>query len=255
MPVVSNQKVTTLPAGLEITAGNISGLETTGRKGKNEAVEQLYETVWAGGGVREMMYANPLEEATGQTIKVASDAPQDNAGGSGAARRVRIKGLGPNGVYQEENIDMNGTTQVESNLFWTMVDQIQVNKTGSGGGTNYGIITAYANDGTTPLAVITVGEGFGGGAFTTCGAGKALYITGFNASAIGEAEVSIFYNKGGRGWAQRQTTFLKDSAQYYSSQSPIRLEAGDSIEIRARALTSPEGAKVVAVLEIVVEDN
>ena len=253
MPVVSTQKVTVLPAGIEVAAGNITALTNTGRKGINELVGQSNETIMHQGDIRAELYANPLAEATGQQLKVVSTSDNDTDGGGGHARRVRLTGLGPNAEYQEEFVPLNGTTQVTTTLYWTVVELVQVVKVGAGGDVNDGDIIVYANDGNWEQTRIKAGEGSGGGAYAVCAAGKALYITGFNASVIGQCEVSIFFKRAGKGWVQRQNTFLQNASQYYQAASPIRLEAGDSVEIRARSLDE-NNAKVCAVLEMVSED-
>ena len=254
MPVISNSKVTVLPAGVEIAAGNVSGLTNTGRSGQNTAVGTGYETVSRLGGTRNELYSNPLAEGTGQQVKLVSSSDDDKNQGSKAARRVLIRGLGPNGVAQDEAVAMNGTTQVTSNSYWTAVEQIIVVLVGSANDVNTGTITCYANDGTTALVQMDAGEGAGSGAFVYCPADKNMYMTQFFATAIEQAEVGVFMRRAGKGWGQRQTMFLKDNALNYKSELPIQLREGDTLEVRAKRLGSTD-AKVCVDLQIATEDK
>ena len=254
MPVISNTKVTMLPNGIEIAAGNISGIKNSGYSGQNTAVGTSYEAVTRLGGTRNELYSNPCNESTGQTIKVKSSSTSDVNNGGGNARRVKIKGLGPDGVEQDENINLNGTNLVESTLNFTAVEKVIVNKVGSGGNTNAGDITVYANDGTTALIQSAAGEGTGGGAFGYCPAGKNLYLTQFFVSSIEEAEVGVFSRKFGTAFGVRQTMFLKDGSGNYVSEAPIQLTPGDSFEIRAKRLRSTD-AKVSVDVQVFLEDQ
>ena len=253
MAMVSQQKVTVLPTGLEISAGNISGLENTGRTGQNTAVGATYETITRLGGTRNEISTNPLTEDTGEQIKIASSSASDANSGSSNARRVKVRGLGPNAVAQEENIFLNGTNQVTSSSYWTAVETVTVNRVGSGGDANAGDITVYRNDGTTALIKMDAGEGIGGGAFMYCPAEKNAYPTQFFTSCIGEAEVGIFIRRGNNlAFGQRQTILLKDNAQNYVSESPQQLRPGDCIEIRGKRLGDTD-AKVSVDMQMVIE--
>ena len=252
MPVISTQKVTVLPAGMEIAAGNVSDLINSSASGQNTAIGSSYETVSRLGGIRNELYKYPLQEDTGQQIKLVSTSTTDNNSGGDAARKIMIRGLGPNAVEQVEVLPINGTTQVTSNMYWTAVEILLVHQTGSGGDTNAGDITAYANDGTTALVQMATGEGLGSGAFKYCPAGKNVYLTQFFASAINEAEIAIFSRRNNKGWQARQTIFLKDNAQNYVSELPIQLREGDAMEVRAIRLGDTD-AKVSVDFQVAVE--
>lgn len=252
MAVISTQKVTMLPAGIEVAAGNISDLTNSGASGQNTAISTAYETVHRLGGIRNELYRYPLQEDTGQQIKVASTSADDTNSGSKACRTVKIRGLGPNAVEQQENINMNGTTQVTSQLYWTAVEQVQVHKIGSQNDVNEGDITVYANDGTTALVQMAAGEGLGSGAFKYCPAGKQIYLTQIFASSIEEAEVAIYTRRNGKGWRAQQTMFLKDNAQNYVSELPVALREGDCTEVRAIRLGSTD-CKVSVDFQVAVE--
>lgn len=252
MAMISQQKVTVLPTGVEVAAGNISGLTSEGRTGQNTAVGATYESVDRIGGTRAELYANPFTESTGQTVKVVSTSTDDTNSGSAHARRVKITGLGANGVFQQENINLNGTNVVTSSLNYTAIEKIIVNKVGTGGNTNAGTLKVFANDGTTELVRADIGEGFGGGAFMYVAAGTNAYPSQFFASCIGEAEIGIFVRKQGGAYGQRQTMLLKDNAQNYVSEAPFQLIPGDTLEVRAKRLDSTD-AKVSVDIQIVVE--
>lgn len=253
MAMISNTKVTMLPAGVEVSAGNISGLASKGRSGQNTAVGATFETVTRLGGIRNELFKNPVTETTGEKVKVKSTSTSDDNTGSGNARRVKIQGLGPEGVVQEENLFMDGTTLVESTLFYTAVNRVLVNRVGSGGDSNAGTITVYKSDGTTALLQMDPGEGAGGGAFYYVPAGKNAYPGQIFASAVEDAEVAIFVRKQGSAYSQRQTIFLKNNAQNYVTEAPVQLVPGDTMEIRAKRLGSTDAK--VSVDVIVFEED
>ena len=252
MALQSQQKVTVLPTGVEIAAGNVSGVLTEGRTGQNTAVGATYESVDRLGGSRNELYTNPVTETTGQTVKVKSSSANDTNSGSAHARRVKIKGLGPLGVAQEENIFLNGTALVESTNNYTAIERVIVNRVGSGGDSNDGNISVFANDGTTELIRADAGEGLGGGAFYYVPSGKNAYPSQFFVSVIEDAEVGIFVRRQGGAYGQRQTILLKNNASNYVSEAPYQLVPGDTLEVRAKRLGSTD-AKVSVDIQIVTE--
>jgi hypothetical protein len=252
MAMISQSKVTVLPTGVEVAAGNISGLKSEGRTGQNTAVGATYESVDRIGGTRNELYVNPVTEATGQTVKIKSTSTDDTNSGSANARRVKIKGLGPNGVEQEENIFLNGTAFVTSSSNWTAIERVIVNRVGSGGDSNAGAIGVFKNDETTELLRADAGEGMGGGAFMYVPAGKNAYPSQFFVSVIEDAEVGIFVRRQGGAYGQRQVILLKNNAANYVSEAPYQLIPGDTVEVRAKRLGSSD-AKVSVDIQIVTE--
>ena len=108
MPVISNSRVSTIPAGLELSAGRLDNASLANTSGLNPTVGASLETVHLPGGI-----INRLSAA--EQLKVSSTDANDKNAGSGAARRVRITGLGSDGAYLTEDLNLdgsNGTTQV-----------------------------------------------------------------------------------------------------------------------------------------------
>ena len=252
MSVISTQKVTNLPAGLEVKAGNISGLDGTGRTGSNTAVGATFEQLNELGGTRNELYTNPAAEDTGQQVKVICASDNDTNSGGAHARRVQLRGTGPLGVYQQENIDLAGTGTATSTLYWTSVSSMRVNKIGGGGDTNFGNITLFANDGTTALMRMDAGDGSAGFAGTYGESGKRIFISQIFATAIGEAEVAIFTRRAGKGWVKKQTLFLNNNSMNYVSEVPGVLENGDAVEARAKRLNDTD-AKVNVDFQFFIE--
>ena len=252
MAVISTQKVTNLPAGLEVQAGNISGLAGAGRPGSNTAVGATFEQLNELGGTRNELYVDPSAEGTGQQIKVKSASTDDTNSGSGHARRVKVIGTGPLGVELEENINLNGTAAVTSAGFFTSVTAVSVNKIGSGGSVNAGNITVFANDGTTALIQMDAGDAQGAFAGVYGISGKKIYISQLFATAIESAEVAVFQRNAGKGFVKKQTLFLNNNAFNYVSEVPLVIENGDCVEVRAKRLGSSD-AKVNADLQVFIE--
>lgn len=258
MPIASSQKVTTLPSGIELAAGQITSLSNAGGSGTNTAVGAVYETVHNLGGIRNELYANYLNEDTGQTLKISSSSTSDTNSGSGAARKVQIRGTGPNGEYLQENVNLNGTTAVETTNAFTSVNRFFVTAVGSGGSTNVGDLTLYKNDGTTALMKCDADTGSAVGAFYYVPAGEQAYLTQIYANAINDCEVTMFVRKYSTNanapgaWQRRYTMVLNNNGMVYDVLNSFRLNAGDTIEIRAKRLGSTD-AKVNADISLVRE--
>ena len=250
----NSQKVTLMPHGIELASGTINNLGITGQSGTNTAVGAAYEIVQNLGGTRNELYKFPLNESTGQQLKIVSTSTDDTNSGSGATRQVRIRGLGPAGVEQVAQYNMNGTTVVTTTDYWTAVNQIQSHKVGSAGDTNAGDIKLYANDGSTELLRMEAGTGTGAGAFLYVAKDQTNYLTQLYCNAINEAEVTMFVRRhtegSNRGFQTKYTVVLKDSGIVYDVLNSFQLREGDCIEIRAKRLDSTD-AKVNADISLV----
>ncbi len=129
MPVSGGMRVTPLPSGLELSAGAIDKLELRGTSGINSAVGASLETICTQGGIRNLL-------TSAEQLKIKSSSADDTNSGSGHARRVKIKGIDGSGVEQEENVNLNGTAAVTTVNSYRHINDIFVNKVGSGGDVN-----------------------------------------------------------------------------------------------------------------------
>ena len=143
-------------------------MSTVNKFGKNTDIDtgSTPEDVWDGGGLWVPPTAARIHD-------VASSNAADTSAGTGA-RTVRIYGLDSNWELQEEDITMNGTTNVPTAAAYTRVFRAQVLTAGSGD-VNAGDITITAQTDSTVTAQITAGKGQTLMAIYTVPAGKTGY--------------------------------------------------------------------------------
>tara|TARA_R100000734_G_C3308666_1_gene99295 strand:+ start:442 stop:1194 length:753 start_codon:yes stop_codon:yes gene_type:complete len=238
MPVSAGMRVTPLPSGLELSAGTIDKLSLQGTSGINPAVGATLETVCTQGGLRNLL-------SSAEQLKIKSNSANDTNGGSGHARRVKIKGIDANGAEVEENVNLNGTAAVTTTNSYRHVNNVFVNKIGSGNYTNTGVISVSNNADDTVLYEIAAGEGQQQSASYAIPADTNAYITTFMMSSTGPAQVSIWLNKAPdtAPFKQVVTTIVGVGAPAtYQLPNPFQIPAGGIIEFRAKRLGSSDVA-------------
>ena len=254
MPMNQGQRVSTLPEGLEATAGRIEKITVQQKSGWNAVVGTTTETIHPGGG----LVTRP--DSAGELLKVSSSNALDKNAGSGACRRVRITGFAADGTALEEDLNMDatdGTTPVTTTNSFAHVTNFQVQKTGSGGDFNAGDITLYLNDGTTAISVIKAGQNADLQAAWTMTGTQTGFITSFTASTDEPAYISIWGGSPGKSWLQQFRMLLPAAGTYtYQLTNPIKLGAPDVFtynEFRGQAVSS--NANMTVDFQIIVEEN
>lgn len=111
---------------------------------------------------------------TGETLNLVSDDVADAAAGTGA-RTITINGLDNAFAEIEEDVTMNGTSNVLTSKTYRRVDKIIIKTTGTGN-TNAGVITATYSSAATVEATIADLEGISKNSHYTVPAGKSLLI-------------------------------------------------------------------------------
>ena len=252
MPMMGGSQVTTLPAGLELSAGRIDKIQLKGTSGLNPVVGTSLETITAGGGLRNYLSA-------AEDLKVVSSDATDTNSGSGACRRIRIRGIGADGLFKEQDVNMNGTTVVDVDrngdpINFKYINDMRVQTVGTGSAFNAGVITLYANDGTTVLETIAAGENQQQTAAWAMGDSETGYLTSFVCSATGNAQVSIWVQPGPTAaWGQRLTVIVGSGGPTpYQLPNPFSINAGAKVEFRAKSLTG-ENVAVGADFQILLE--
>jgi len=239
MPLTGGNKITVLPNGLELAADRIEKVELKGTSGYNSTVGATSETICTQGGIRNYLSAAEI-------IKITSTDANDTNSGSGNARRVRIQGIGADGLEKETDVNMNGTNVVTTDrdgadLTFLHINNMRVQTTGSGGGTNAGTIKAFANDGTTLLYEIAAGENQQQCASWSMPSNKTGYLTSFVTSATGDALISIWINgnpAGANTFQQRLTIIAGQGGPApYQLPNPFPINKSGIIEFRAKSLT------------------
>ncbi len=154
--------------------------------GKNDSLQDgVFEDVWAGGGDIQW-------QTVAAKIKVQSTNAADVTSSGSGLRSVEVHGLSATGVDQDEVIQLNGVTAVESALTYIRVNLVHNEEVGTYGGSHEGNIevrvtnAVFANG--ALLASLTGQEGsvnvssqYGIGeaqnGFTSIPLGKVAYIT------------------------------------------------------------------------------
>ena len=250
MPMSGGQRVTTLPSGLEVSRGTVEKLELKGTSGINPTVGATLETICTQGGIRNVL-------TSAEQLKIKSSDADDTNSGSGHARRVKIRGIDGSGAEVEENVNLNGTAAVTTTNSYRHVNNLFVNKVGSGGSVNKGVISVNNNADDTKLYEIAALEGQQQSASFAIPASTSAYITTFMMSASGAAQVSIWINKAPDVAPFRQvlTTIVGDGQGVtYNLPNPFQIPAGGIIEFRAKRLGSSDVA-VAADFQLILEKD
>ncbi len=137
---------------LEISRGNVSGLTTVIKFGRNTQVNTATdpEDVWDGGGVW-------VAPAQARIHDLSSGSGNDTSDGAGA-RTVRVYGLTDwDTAETTEDVTMAGGGNAATSNSYVIIHRMKVLTVGAGG-TNAGIITATAQSDSTVTAQISVGK-------------------------------------------------------------------------------------------------
>lgn len=157
----------------EVSRGNIPGVSSGNKFGKNLAVTTA-EDIWQAGGI----FASPT---TAGVVNFASSSAVDTAAGTGA-RTLQITGVDTNWLSVTETITLRGTTNVPTvNKYWG-INRVLVLTAGTGA-TNAGTITGTSTGTGTPvLATIVIGKAQTQQCIYFVPAGYTAYITRLNIS-------------------------------------------------------------------------
>ncbi len=248
MSVPVGQKVTTMPAGLAVSAGRFNDLQLKGRSGLNSAVGSSHETVCTQGGLNNLL-------SSAEVLKISSaDANDTNSGGTGA-KKVRIEGINENGELVKEDVNLNGTGVVTTSGQFQHINTVRVQKAGSGG-VNAGKISIFANDGSTVLGEITAGENQSQSAHYAVPTGHTAYLTSFMTASTEPALVSVWVQPNSNlPYFQKLTVVVTaGSGNIYQLPNPFPIPGGGRMEFRAKKIGSTD-AIVSADFQILLETD
>jgi hypothetical protein len=248
MTLSIGQKVTTLPNGLALAADRIPGIELKGTSGINGTVGASLETICTQGGIRNIL-------TSAEQLKIKSSSTSDTNSGSGAARRIKLRGIDGSGAIVDENINLNGTNAVTSVNSYRHVNDVFVTKVGSAGQVNAGTISVSNNADDTVLYEIAVGEAQQQSASFAIPTGHFGYLTSFVTTATGDAQISIWINKDPDNIPFRQvlTTIAGQGAPVtYNLPNPFQIPQNGIIEFRAKSLTGGN-VKAAADFQLLLE--
>jgi hypothetical protein len=248
MSIPVGNKVTMTPAGLALAAGRINDIELKGTSGINLAVGSSLETICTQGGIRNLL-------TSAEQLKIKSSSTSDTNSGSGAARRVKLKGIDANGDQVEENVNLNGTAAVTTVNSYRHVNDVFVSKVGSAGDVNAGTINVNNNADDTTLYQIAAGEAQQQSASFAIPTGHFGYMTSFVTTATGDCQISVWVNKDPDNIPFKQvlTTIAGQGAPVtYNLPNPFQIPAGGIVEFRAKSLTGSD-VKAAADFQLLLE--
>jgi|TARA_Y100000310_G_scaffold323883_1_gene384943 hypothetical protein len=149
--------------GLEAARGNIPGVSTVNKFGRNIEIDSgITADIWDGGytvgsGGVSLIWVAPTQARTHQIVSTSADDDGDPEGVG--AHTLRIWGLtGWSTAEVSEDITLNGTNNVATSNTYVIIHRMQVLTKGATN-VNVGVITATADTDSTVTAVIRAGEG------------------------------------------------------------------------------------------------
>jgi len=167
-----NAVANTVPYGLRVAQGTVTGATALNKFGFNADVDTTEETVWSEGGY----LAYP--PSAGEVYISSSDANDVASTGTGV-RTIKVQGLDANYVEIEEDISMNGQTQVVTTKEYLRIHRAYTLTSGSNGasaGTIY-VGTTGATAGVPPTVYASFGDSNQTQMATfTVPANKTLYV-------------------------------------------------------------------------------
>ena len=221
----------------------------------NVDVDSNKETIWDGGGIYTYI-------ETAETVTVTSSAVQDNPTGTGA-RNVEIQGMNQAGEVVVETVDVGATTIGA----FKRVFRVKAITVGTSG-VNEGIISVTSDDTSTVLAIIGVdgtganaaGRGQTFMALYTVPAGKTAYLTQWTVGAGKQNTdaIAMFMTRdpdapGNGAWNARDIITVSATTYAKDYKIPIKINAGDDIEVRAYSTTN--NSLVSSTFNLILIDN
>lgn len=145
--------------GLEVSRGLVPGQMSVNKYGRNPDIDQIGSVtavaigrdIWDLGIAGATMWLPPT---TARTHQVASSNAEDGAGTSTGALTIRVFGLDAAFALQQEDLALNGLTDVPTANTYTMIHRMFVLTAGSAG-RNLGNIDATADTDATVTARVT----------------------------------------------------------------------------------------------------
>ena len=250
-----NAVATAVPYNLRVAEGQITGATSLFKFGFNADVDTTEETVWTEGG--DLVYP----AAAAEVYISSSDVNDVSPGGTGV-RTIKVQGLDANYLEIEEDIALNGQTQVITTKEYLRIFRAYVLTAGSNGasaGTVY-VGTTGATAGVPPVVYASFGTANQTQMATyTVPASKTLYVDDITftsaISAVNNYATVKFVTRAFASTAFR-TKFIQ-VMQSNSNVSPFNypLSIAAKTDIECRALTSNTNNQVSAAFQGVLIDG
>lgn len=142
----------TPPPNLLATLGAYAGIRRVQLRGRNAAISNSAETIWAAGGTYAQL-------STAAALEAVSSSANDASAGTGA-RTITVELIDGNYAKSTVTVTLNGTTPVAITGTFISVNSVRVATAGSGG-TNAGTIDIRTVSGSTVKSSISTGATLG----------------------------------------------------------------------------------------------
>ena len=240
---------------INISAGNVTGVDYIEKFGLNNDVDSEKETIWDGGGIYEYLSAP-------DTVVINSTDPSDSATGSGA-RTVEVQGLDAGHNMVTEILTVGGGPGAQ--LFIRVFRAIVI--TAGTSGVNEGTLTIMGNNSGLLLAGIGVdgqgqkaaGRGQTFMALYTIPAGKTGFLTQWTVGAGKQNTDAISFlmvkQPGIANGAFNSKDVITVSATTYSKNYKIPLRFNELTDIEVRAYSTTNNSLVSSTFNIILVDN
>lgn len=228
------------PYELQVSKGQVAGATSLYKFARNPDVNATEETIWEQGG-------NYVWPTAASIMYVSSSDANDTNGGTGA-NKVKVFGLDANYLEIEEEVSLNGQTQVATTKSYLRVYRMYVSLAGSGGtaaGTVY-IASSGASAG-VPTGTVYANLGIANqtqlGVYTVP-AGRTLYLDDINFTAaisLANASATVKFNIREFGSNVFRTLIiseLQSNTLIDRFEFPLKIIEKTDIEVRAIATSS-----------------
>lgn len=249
--------VRNIPAEIDIPQGKYAGYSLVLKFGRNPDVDTATdpEDVWGGGGT----YTGFPSET--EAVEVLSSSANDDLGGSGA-EKVRVYGLDANGLLQDEEVTLDGTTPVDTANTYSRVFRLIVTQSANGANTAFNAGTITARHTTTTdnvFATIQAGKNQSEVLCYTTPSDKTGYLLDYDVKVTSKASVDVDVAL----WVQetgkpprlivpgKATDTSPAVDNFYGG---IQLSASTDICVRA-VVVSANDTEVVGKMEIILVDD
>lgn len=260
-------KVISSGSPLEISLGNTPGTSHVNKFGRNPdcdqaataPAQQLGRDIWDGGIAAATLWVPPT--AARQHNLSSSDDEDGGAGTDTGALTIRVSGLDASYLKIQEDVTLNGTTDVLTPLSYTMIYRMECLTFGSVGW-NIGDITALAAFDSTPTAVVTAKNSQTLMAIYQIPAAKTGYLTGWYSDIyrVGGgtkyADIFLMSKKDGGGWRVRDIMSISSDGTNTNRRifEPYKSLAAKEL-IKVVADPSATGQDIGAGFDIVLVDD
>lgn len=226
---------------------------TVNKFGRNTDIDTTTdpEDVWDAGGLYP-------DETAASVHGVTSASANDAAAGTGA-RTIRIEGLDANYNRIQEDVTLNGVTNVNTTNSYLRVFRAYVLTAGTVG-TNDGAITIQHNTSTNTAAVISAGKGQTEMAIYTIPAGYTGFIVAIEASgnrpgATSGAmiDLSLVYRTGSVSRIKQTFGIAVDGTSHYARNYDLWKKVPEKTDVIVRVdNTTDNDADISASFDMVV---